>query len=505
MKSADRLAGDAILNYKTIQAFGCNEEILEEYGNLVDVPIAEDVKKGHKHGFLYGFSQVATNLVFTALYCAQAYLWKFYPNYKYTQPDRMFAAMFTILYGGFAAANASQWGPDAGKAAKAAARIFMVIDKPPQIDAVNVDEEKVQKLPEVFTGKIEFKGVWFRYPTRLHEWVFKGLDLTIEPNDTIAIVGESGQGKSTFINLVMRFYDPEFGEILIDGVNIKNYDIRELRRSMGLVMQEPTLFNYSIRDNILYGKPKASNLEIREAVQVANAVEFIEGNELEDAFDDDAGSLRQALEHELYSSLIKEALGEEKYESKLKVLKDLEKKEQKQGVFKTQEDMIDHRTEEEKGQDLHIGYNIMCGNRGSKLSGGQKQRIAIARAIIRQPKILLLDEATSALDENSQRKVQAALDKVMTDRTSIVIAHRLTTVEKCNRIAVIEGGKIVEEGRFDDLKTKEDGYFSTLAAGMQKRELKEDKKRMSMMSERQSFMERVKSKAQSEQQQNAIN
>ena len=418
----------------------------------------------------------------------------------------MFTAMFTILYGGFAAANASQWGPDAGKAAKAAARIFMVIDKPPIIDAVNVDEKQVQKLPEQFTGKIEFRGVWFRYPTRLHEWVFKGLDLTIEPNDTIAIVGESGQGKSTFINLVMRFYDPEFGEILIDGVDIKSYDIRELRRSMGLVMQEPTLFNYSIRDNILYGKPQASNQEIREAVQVANAVEFIEGNELEDAFDDDAGSLRQALEHELYSSLIKEALGEEKYESKLKVLKELEMKEKKQGVFKTKEDMIDHRTDEEKGAyELNIGFNIMCGNRGSKLSGGQKQRIAIARAIIRQPKILLLDEATSALDENSQRKVQAALDTVMSDRTSIVIAHRLTTVEKCNRIAVIEGGKIVEEGRFDDLKTKEDGYFSTLAAGMAKKELKESKKRMSMMSERESFMERVASKAQSEQQKNAIN
>ena len=418
----------------------------------------------------------------------------------------MFTAMFTILYGGFAAANASQWGPDAGKAAKAAARIFMVIDKPPIIDAVNVDEKQVQKLPEQFTGKIEFRGVWFRYPTRLHEWVFKGLDLTIEPNDTIAIVGESGQGKSTFINLVMRFYDPEFGEILIDGVDIKSYDIRELRRSMGLVMQEPTLFNYSIRDNILYGKPQASNQEIREAVQVANAVEFIEGNELEDAFDDDAGSLRQALEHELYSSLIKEALGEEKYESKLKVLKELEIKEKKQGVFKTKEDMIDHRTDEEKGAyELNIGFNIMCGNRGSKLSGGQKQRIAIARAIIRQPKILLLDEATSALDENSQRKVQAALDTVMSDRTSIVIAHRLTTVEKCNRIAVIEGGKIVEEGRFDDLKTKEDGYFSTLAAGMAKKELKESKKRMSMMSERESFMERVASKAQSEQQKNAIN
>jgi len=496
MKPADRLAGDAILNYKTIQAFGCEDEILREYAELIDVPTKEEVKKGHKHGFFYGFSQVATNLTFTVLYVAMMYLLKKWPDYKYTQPDRMFLAMFTILYGGFAAANASQWGPDAGKGIKAAARIFTIMDKPSEIDAIEVDEEKTRKIDKTFTGKIEFKGVWFRYPTRLHEWVFKGLNLTIEANDTIAIVGESGQGKSTFINLVMRFYDPEFGEILIDGINVKEYDIRELRRSMGLVMQEPTLFNYSIRDNILYGMPTASNTQIREAVKVANAVEFIEGNELEDAFDDDAGSLRKALEHELYSSLIKEALGEEKYESKLKVLKELEIKEKAAGVFKAEEDMIDDRTDAQKGvTELHVGYDITCGNRGSKLSGGQKQRIAIARAIIRGPKILLLDEATSALDENSQRKVQAALDTVMNDRTSIVIAHRLTTVEKCNRIAVIEGGKIVEEGRFDDLKTKEDGYFSTLAAGMAKKELKETKNRMSMMSERQSFMERVASKA----------
>ena len=134
---------------------------------------------------------------------------KYFPDYKYTQADRMMLSMMTILYGGFAAANAAQFGPDAGKAAKAAARIFMIIDKPPEIDAVNVDETKAQPInKEEFFGKIEFKDVWFRYPTRLHEWVFKGLNLTIEPHDTIAIVGESGQGKSTFINLVMRFYDP---------------------------------------------------------------------------------------------------------------------------------------------------------------------------------------------------------------------------------------------------------------------------------------------------------
>ena len=134
------------------------------------------------------------------------------------------------------------------------------------------------------------------------------------------------------------------------------------------------------------------------------------------------------------------------------------------------------RSETEKGTaKLHNGFETFCGNRGSKLSGGQKQRVAIARAVIRQPSILLLDEATSALDEDSQRKVQDALYKVMEGRTSIVVAHRLTTVERCNRLAVIEDGKIVEEGSFADLTQKTDGYFANLAAGMKKQEKKERK------------------------------
>lgn len=384
--------------------------------------------------------------------------------------------MYTIIYGGFTAGQANQWGPDISKGTKAALKVFKVIDKPSEIDAMDVEESAVKIWPSEFKGKIQFKDVWFRYPTRLQEWVFHGLNLTINPNDTIAIVGESGSGKSTFINLVMRFYDPEYGEVLIDDVNVKEYDIRDLRRQMGLVMQEPTLFNYTIKENILYGKLKATNKEISNAVRVANAAEFIEGDELEDAFDDDAHSLREALEHELYSELIKDKMGEEKYNSSLKILKELEAKEKATGVFHNDQNIIDKRSESEMGPtELHAGYSITCGNRGSKLSGGQKQRVAIARAIIREPGLLLLDEATSALDENSQRKVQAALDTVMNNRTSIVIAHRLTTVEKCNRVAVLEGGKIVEQGNFQELKNKEDGYFSQLAAGMAKQEMKEIK------------------------------
>jgi len=159
-------------------------------------------------------------------------------------------------------------------------------------------------------------------------------------------------------------------------------------------------------------------------------------------------------------------------------------KEATDGKFEPVKNELEMRTAAEVGPfELHPGYDISCGNRGSKLSGGQKQRIAIARAIIRMPNILLLDEATSALDEESQRKVQNALGKCMVGRTSIVVAHRLTTVEKCNRIAVIADGKVAEEGTFDQLTKAEGGYFANLATGMKKQEQKESKGRARIISQ----------------------
>jgi ABC-type multidrug transport system fused ATPase/permease subunit len=145
-----------------------------------------------------------------------------------------------------------------------------------------------------FRGEIEFRDVWFRYPTRKNEWVFKGLNLKINPNESIAVVGESGSGKSTLVNLVLRFYDPNHGQVLIDGIDSREYNIKDLRQRMGLVMQEPTLFNYTIRENILYGKSNASDKEVREAAEVANALEFIEANELQMVFDDSANVLLNA-------------------------------------------------------------------------------------------------------------------------------------------------------------------------------------------------------------------
>lgn len=155
------------------------------------------------------------------------------------------------------------FGPDLAAGLGAAEKIFKMINTPTTIDAMASDEESKGKTKfDEFRGEIEFKNVWFRYPSRLDDWIFKGLNLKIEKDMCIAIVGESGSGKSTLINLVMRFYDPEIGQVLLDGVDVKEYRVSDLRSKLGLVMQEPTLFNYSVRDNILYGQHKASNEDI---------------------------------------------------------------------------------------------------------------------------------------------------------------------------------------------------------------------------------------------------
>lgn len=322
-------------------------------------------------------------------------------NYHFPELDYadMFLAMFSITFGAFSAAQASSMGPDLAKGVDAAEKIFKIVETPSEIDAI--EDNFTKKAAGGIRGEIEFRDVWFRYPERLEQWVFKGLNLKIRQNERIAVVGESGQGKSTLVSLIMRFYDPEFGQVLIDGVDVREYNVRELRAKMGLVMQEPTLFNYTVKENILYGNMAAHNSEIAAAAQVANATEFIASHELDEAFDDDAHSLIEAMESQRFAGDLKKRIGEEKFDTFLQTLKQLDDKENRLGKFESFADLIDHRKAELKDVDLVSGYGINCGNRGNKLSGGQKQRIAIARAVIRKPAILLLDEATSALDESN--------------------------------------------------------------------------------------------------------
>jgi ATP-binding cassette subfamily B (MDR/TAP) protein 1 len=198
-------------------------------------------------------------------------------------PENVFIALFAIMFGASAAGSASSYGPEMGKAKAAAEKIFKIIEHPSSINAVEMDNDnsKISINMDDVKGKIEFKNVWFRYPTRKEDFVLKGLNITINPNESVALVGESGCGKSTFVNLLMRFYDVDHGEILLDGTNIKNYNLHDLRKAISLVMQEPIIFNYSIIENVLYGKSNASDSEVYEACELANALEFIEKNEFE--------------------------------------------------------------------------------------------------------------------------------------------------------------------------------------------------------------------------------
>jgi len=251
--------------------------------------------------------------------------------------------------------------------------MFETIERRPNIDSYSTNG----KVLDDIKGDIELKDVYFTYPARPDEQIFRGFSLFISSGTTVALVGQSGSGKSTVVSLIERFYDPQAGDVLIDGINLKEFQLKWIRSKIGLVSQEPVLFTASIKDNIAYGKEDATTEEIKAAAELANASKFVDK--------------------------------------------------------------------------LPQGLDTMVGEHGTQLSGGQKQRIAVARAILKDPRILLLDEATSALDAESERVVQEALDRIMVNRTTVVVAHRLSTVRNADMIAVIHQGKIVEKGKLPNI------------------------------------------------------
>ena len=280
--------------------------------------------------------------------------------------------------------------------------MFETIARKPKIDAYDTNGVVLEDIK----GDIELKNVHFRYPARPDVQIFSGFSLYVPSGTTAALVGQSGSGKSTVVSLLERFYDPDVGEVLIDGVNLKNFQVRWIREQIGLVSQEPALFATSIRENIAYGKEGATNEEVTKAIKLANAKKFID--KLPQVFNSKIQTLtlRQQL-------LLQVAFFYQVSQCVLFCLQGLE---------------------------------TMAGQNGTQLSGGQKQRIAIARAILQNPRILLLDEATSALDAESEHVVQAALEQAMSKRTTVVVAHRLTTIRNADTIAVVHEGKIVEQG-----------------------------------------------------------
>ena len=255
--------------------------------------------------------------------------------------------------------------------------LFRILRTPSTINAFeDVNEDKL--FPEEFKGKIEFKNVTFAYPTKPDNIILKNLSLTIEPGQHVALVGSSGSGKSTVIQLIERFYDPLIGDVFIDDINLKDYNLYKLRKKIGLVGQEPVLFKRSIYENILYGNLNSQNNEVIQAAQKAAIDKF----------------------------------------------------------FK----------------------NDQKGTKEEPVSGGEKQRLAIARAFLKDPTILLLDEATSALDKESEIEVQKSLNELQKGKTSVAVAHRLSTIIDSDVIFYLENGTIVEKGTHHELLAKAGKY-----------------------------------------------
>ncbi|XP_042540641.1 phosphatidylcholine translocator ABCB4 isoform X2 [Dipodomys spectabilis] len=374
---AGAVAEEALGAIRTVIAFGGQNKELERYQKHLENAKQIGIKKAISTNISMG---IAFLLIYASYALAFWYGSTLVISKEYTIGNAM-TVFFSILIGTFSIGQAAPCIDAFANARGAAYVVFDIIDNNPKIDSFS---ERGYK-PNSIKGNLEFSDVHFSYPSRANIKILKGLNLKVQSGQTVALVGNSGCGKSTTVQLIQRLYDPDEGTISIDGHDIRNFNVRHLREIIGVVSQEPVLFSTTIAENIRYGRGNVTMEEIKKAVKEANAYEFI--------------------------------------------------------------------------MKLPQKFETLVGERGAQLSGGQKQRIAIARALVRNPKILLLDEATSALDTESEAEVQAALDKAREGRTTIVIAHRLSTIRNADVIAGFEDGVIVEQGSHGELMKKEGVYF----------------------------------------------
>ncbi|XP_055086728.1 bile salt export pump [Periophthalmus magnuspinnatus] len=385
MEAAGQVSSEALSNIRTIAGLAKENSFVETYEHLLEPPFKSAMKKAHIYGMCFGFSQCVIFMAYAASYSFGGYLVST-EGLPYTYVFRVISA---IVISGTALGRASSFTPDYAKAKIAAAQLFKLLDRVPKISIKHTDGQTWDD----FRGEINFLDCKFTYPTRPDTQVLKGLTVAVKPGETLAFVGSSGCGKSTSVQLLERFYDPDQGKVWIDGRPSQSISVPFLRSQMGIVSQEPVLFDCSIIENIQYGDNTRS-ISLEEVIEAS----------------------KKAFLHDFVMTLPEK-------------------------------------------------YDTQVGAQGSQLSRGQKQRIAIARAIVRNPKILLLDEATSALDTESEQTVQTALDEARKGRTCIVIAHRLSTIQNADIIAVMSQGAIIEQGTHDTLMAKRGAYYKLVTTG----------------------------------------
>ncbi|KAM8869641.1 ATP-dependent translocase ABCB1 isoform 1-T1 [Spinachia spinachia] len=378
LEKAGKIATEAIGNIRTVVSLNREPKFESLYQENLEVPYKNSQKNAHVHGLTFSLTQAMIYFAYAG--CFRFGAWLIVTGRM--DIEGVFLVISAILYGAMALGEANSFAPNYAKAKISASHLMMLLNKVSAID--NLSEEG--ESPDNFEGNVHFESVFFNYPSRPDVPVLRGLNLKVSKGETLALVGSSGCGKSTTIQLLERFYDPREGRVLLDNTNAKQLNLQWLRSQIGIVSQEPVLFDCTLSENIAYGDNSrtATLAEIQEAAKAANIHNFIE-------------SLPQK-------------------------------------------------------------YDTQAGDKGAQLSGGQKQRIAIARAILRNPKVLLLDEATSALDTESEKVVQEALDEASKGRTCIIVAHRLSTIQNADRIAVFNGGVVIELGTHQQLLAEKGVY-----------------------------------------------
>ncbi|HLB14737.1 MAG TPA: ABC transporter transmembrane domain-containing protein [Burkholderiales bacterium] len=384
--SQDRVADvsayvdESIHEVRTGQAYGHEDADRRHFGNRAEAAYAAGVARIGNKAFLI------SSVMLIAFCAVGLILWIGGHDVlagRLSAGELSAFVFYAVVVASAAGTVSEAWG-ELQRAVGSTERLMALLDARPAI----VAPPAPRPLPAPARGEAKLERVTFHYPARPETAALTEFTLAVAPDERVALVGPSGAGKSTVFQLLLRFYDPEPGRVLVDGVDARDCDPRELRRRFALVPQEPVLFGASVAENVRYGRPDATDAEVRAACEAAYALEFVER--------------------------------------------------------------------------LPQGFDTFLGERGVRLSGGQRQRLSIARALLAARPVLLLDEATSSLDAESERYVQLALERLMRGRTTLIIAHRLATVQGADRIVVMDHGRIVAEGRHGDL-VRQGGLYARLA------------------------------------------